>query len=432
MSDPEVVPGFEDMLAKLSRTTKDGYISTIDELKENQFGCPLPHYAQWYLFGSTGLRIQVFHSISGAPQSCKSPLLFDLMGHICNSQANGGLGGVGFLFELEDKISPSLLKSVMSQYTFPKGAFNVFRKQTIESAMERSGEIIDLYRENFKACSRPLVMGFDSIGGASAKDTVDKLKKEGYVGKGYHEKPHLMKYFCENSGKVMEDVPLIVFCVNQEKKAAAANPYTPPKTTITGGESQVYKDGHMISVAYRTLASGDGKLLSIRTIKASFSDSRKIEVAFKWNRFGQSEDDYYGHHFEWALASAKCIADPEKGVGEIRDICDVKISDADLVTCPQLGLRSAPAEEFEKALFAPENAKILNDLCVYQKIDKLKGMDEYAEWLKKLHAKPSKKDEEEKPETPKKASKKKGLKQEPPKDVATVDPVVQDPEGSDA
>ena len=59
-------------------------------------------------------------------------------------------------------------------------------------------------------------------------------------------------------------------------------------------------------------------------------------------------------------------------------------------------------------------------------------MDEYAEWLKKLHAKPSKKDEEEKPETPKKASKKKGLKQDPPKDVATVDPVVQDSEGSDA
>ena len=72
-----------DMIASVKKATGTGIVSTIKEMKENQFGLPLQHYAQQYLFGSTGLRLRVFHSISGAPQSCKSPLLFDLLAHIC-------------------------------------------------------------------------------------------------------------------------------------------------------------------------------------------------------------------------------------------------------------------------------------------------------------------------------------------------------------
>ena len=120
----------------------------------------------------------------------------------------------------------------------------------------------------------------------------------------------------------------------------------------------------MISSSYKTLASGDGKLLTLKTTKSSFSDARKIEVAFRWNKYGATDPDTdaYGHHFEWALASAKCIADPEKGVGEIRGICDVKVADSSLVTCPTFGLRSVPAEEFEAALFDSSNEKVLNQI----------------------------------------------------------------------
>lgn len=140
----------------------------------------------------------------------------------------------------------------------------------------------------------------------------------------------------------------------------------------------------MISSSYKTLASGDGKLLTLRTTKSSFSDARKIEVAFRWNKYGATDPDTdaYNHHFEWALASAKCIADPEKGVGEIRDICDVKVADSGLVTCPTFGLRSVPAEEFEAALFDSSNEKTLNQLYAYQKIEKIKDMSDYKAFVK--------------------------------------------------
>ena len=43
-------------------------------------------------------------------------------------------------------------------------------------------------------------------------------------------------------------------------------------------------------------------------------------------------------------------------------------------------------QEFEEALFDPSNAAILDALYVYQKIDRLKGMDEYVDYIKKRKA----------------------------------------------
>ena len=386
-----------DMIASLRKADSSGIMVTVKELKENQFGLPLAHYAQQYLFGATGLRIKVFNSISGMPQACKSPLLFDLMGHVCASPDIGGLGGLGFLYELEDKISPTLLQGVMANYgedVYER--FNVIKDRTLDQAFQHlCKQIIPAYRKNLGACECPIIIGFDSIGGAAASDTLEKLEKEGVAGKGFYEKAHFMKYFCENAGSLIGDIPMVIVCINQEKEAAAAT-YGPPQKTITGGKSQVFKDGHMISSSYKALASGDGKILTLRTTKTSFSDARKIEVAFRWNKFGATspDTDSYGHYFDWALATAKCLADPDKGVGEIRDICNVKVSDMGLVTCETFGLRSVPPEEFEAALFDSSNSKTLEALYAYQKIEKIKDLAAYKEYLKtrkagKLHEEPA-------------------------------------------
>lgn len=366
-----------------------GIVTTVKELKENQFGLPLQHYAQQYLFGSTGLRIKVFNSISGMPQSCKSPLLFDLMGHVCANKENHGLEGLGFLYELEDKISPTLLQGVLANFGEDiYERFIVLRNLTIDGAFKHiCKQIIPSYRKNFSGNDMPIVLGLDSIGGASASDTIEKLEKEGVAGKGFYEKAHYLKYFCENAGVLIGDIPMVIICINQEKEAAAAA-YGPPQKTITGGKSQVFKDGHMISATYKTLAAGDGKVITLRTTKTSFCDAREIKVNFKWNKFGATDPDKdaYGHHFEWALATANCLADPTKGVGDIRDICNVKVAESGLVTCETFGLRSVKPEEFEEALFDPSNSKTLEALYQYQKIERIKDLNAYKEYLKNRKA----------------------------------------------
>lgn len=390
----------DDLMEDLIKDDKEGAIMTVQELREHQYGIPLRYYAQRYLFGATGLRLKVFHSISGMPQSCKSPLLFDLMGHICADSEHHGMGGIGFIYELEDKISPTLLSSVMGQYGDIIGkSFRVVKDMTIEGAFAHlCKKLIPMYNKHVKDYDIPMIVGLDSIGGAASKDTVTKLKEEGAAGKGFYDKAHYMKYFCENAGQVIGDIPMVVVCINQEKEAASSTPgsYGPPQKKITGGASQVFKDGHMISASFRTLASGDGKIITLRTTKTSFSDARKLEVEFRWNKFGTSLDDAYGHHFEWALASAKCLAAPDKGVGDIRDIANVSVSDKNLVTCPQLDCKSVPPEEFEAALNAPEYEKVLNDLYMYQKIERIKDLAAYKEYMKeRKERQKSKKEKEE-------------------------------------
>lgn len=270
--------------------------------------------------------------------------------------------------------------------------FSVIKDLTLDGAFKHiCKKIIPMYRKHMGSCETPIILGLDSIGGAAASDTLSKLESDGVAGKGFYEKAHFMKYFCENAGALIGDIPMVVVCINQEKEAAAAA-YGPPQKTVTGGKSQVFKDGCMISSSYKALASGDGKILTLRTTKLSFADARKIEVAFRWNKYG-TEKEGYGHHFDWALATAKCLADPEKGVGEIRDICDVKVADSGLVTCPTFNLKSVPAEEFEAALFDPANSKTLDALYVYQKIDKIKDLSSYKAYLKSkkdgtFHAEP--------------------------------------------
>lgn len=390
----------DDLMEDLIKDDKDGAIMTVQELREHQYGIPLRYYAQRYLFGATGLRLKVFHSISGMPQSCKSPLLFDLMGHVCADSEHHGMGGIGFIYELEDKISPTLLSSVMGQYGDIIGkSFRVVKDMTIEGAFAHlCKKLIPMYNKHVKDYDIPMIVGLDSIGGAASKDTVTKLKEEGAAGKGFYDKAHYMKYFCENAGQVIGDIPMVVVCINQEKEAASSTPgsYGPPQKKITGGASQVFKDGHMISASFRTLASGDGKIITLRTTKTSFSDARKLEVEFRWNKFGTSLDDAYGHHFEWALASAKCLAAPDKGVGDIRDIANVSVSEKNLVTCPQLDCKSVPPEEFEAALNAPEYEKVLNELYMYQKIERIKDLAAYKEYMKeRKERQKSKKEKEE-------------------------------------
>ena len=379
---------------------KDGSpVTTVKELRENQFGFPLRHYAQQYLFGATGLRLQVFNSIQGQQEVGKSTLLFDLMGDACGAEEEGGLGGLAVLYEMEGKISPTILYSILSNHGERALDHCIpVRGMTLEQAVEHlNTKVVSSY---LKACpnrDKPLLIGFDSIGGASSEDTVGKLKTQGATGKGYYDKQHFMKYFCENQGTIFarQNIPVVVVCINQEREAAAATPFGPPKKTITGGKAQMFKDGHMISVTKKSLASGDGNILYLKTTKTSFCDPRKIEVEFRWNRFGHKVEDAYEAKFWWSLASARCLQDPEKGVGEIRDICDVKVSDKNLVTCPQLGLKSVIPDEFEEALMSDK--KLLEQLYTYQKIEKLKGLTDFAEYVKAQTTEPEKVKPEPKP-----------------------------------
>lgn len=415
-----LIDGF---LEGLKNPKTGGLVCTVQELVENQYGIPLPHYAQQYLFGATALRMQVFNSIQGPKEVGKSTFMFDLMGYVCAAEEMGGLGGLAVLYELECKISPSILNSILRHYGEEAVQSFIIRKgMTIEQALSDINKtIIPLYIKVCPKRNKPLIIGLDSIGGSASEDTIKKLQTADTPGKGYYDKQHYLKYWCENQGVIFEreGIPIVIICINQEREQASATPFGPPQKTITGGRAQLFKDGHMIAATKKALASGDGNIVYLKTTKTSFCDPRRIEVEFRWNRYGVKEEDAYEARFMWGLASARCLADPEKGVGDIRDICDVKVSDEKLVTCPQLNLKSVDPDVFEAALMADQ--KLLSQLYTYQKIDRLKGLDEFAEYSADVRARQAGKapKDEAKEEKPKPASKAKSASKAKPKPEAT-------------
>ena len=68
-----------DALIERLKTSKTGPVAgTLREMREHQYGIPLPHFAQQHLFGATGIRIWCFVSIQGKAGVGKSTLLVSI------------------------------------------------------------------------------------------------------------------------------------------------------------------------------------------------------------------------------------------------------------------------------------------------------------------------------------------------------------------
>lgn len=374
--------GLEALIGSL-QTADGGMALTVRELIDSQFGIPLKHYCLQYLFGSTGLRYGGLYLTAGKPKSCKSPFVFDMARECCTA------GGISMIYELEGKVSPTLLLGMLddkpewleNQQTSP---FKILRGLTLDGASKHLiKSVLKVYKTK-NIYNTPLFVDWDSISGAAMSDVVDKLEKDGVAGKGYYDKSHVMKYITENWSVLVGNLPVVFMGVLQEKEKAAQGgmPNAPAQKSYGGGDSQLFKAGTLISFSYSNLRDKPGKIVRINTALNGFADARKIEAEFVWNQFGDTDSESQGHRWLWAKASAKCLANPAI-VGDLRDIVDVKMNDAGLVSCKQLGVDKVSPEEFEAALFAEENSKTLHNLYRYHKIDIIKPPEEYEAYIDK-------------------------------------------------
>lgn len=378
----------DELLNSLQKA--DGGISmSVEEYKEAQYGMPLPHYCLQYLFGSTGLRYGGFYMLAGKPKVCKSPFGFWLAKNCCNNN------GISYVYDLENKLSATLIYSMLAdtpEMLGTSGAFKLITKVMENKEMKpltldlAEKHLIKSVLKTFKklaAYDTPLFIDWDSVSGSAMSDVAEKIESEGTASKGYYDKPHVMKHLTENWAALIGNLPVIFTGVLQEKeKAATVGVMAAPQKSYGGGDSQIFKAGTLLS--FKLLGKGDNfKRVRITTELNGFADARSIETKFMWDQFGALESDSQGHRWTFADSTAQCLANP-KIVGELRDIIDVKYSDQGLVTCKQFGLDKVTPVEFETALFAEENKKVLNDLYRYQKIEKLKTPEEYISYIEKL------------------------------------------------
>ena len=371
-----------DLLASVKKA--DGGIAmSVNDFKEAQFGIPLKHYCLQYLFGSTGLRYGGFYMLGGKPKSCKSPFAF-FLAHLCCENE-----GISYLYELEGKASPTLIYSLFSdheEWLDGSGPFQILTGLTLDKAEQHLSKIVLKNFKKAEAYGTPLLIDWDSISGAATEDVSGKLEGGEVVSKGFFSKAHIMKHLSENWLALRGLLPVVFIGVLQEKEKVSEgvrSPFAASQKSYGGGDSQLFKAGTLLSFSLMgQLPNGDGKIVRIKTALNGFADARQIEVKFVWDQFGNLEEESQGHKWLFAEATARCLATP-KVVGNLRDIIDVKMNDQGLVTCKQFGLDKVTPEEFETALFAPENDKTLDDLYKYHKIEKIRLPVEYADFVAK-------------------------------------------------
>lgn len=370
-------------LVAMNRKADGGLAMSVTEFKEAQYGIPLKHYCLQYLFGSTGLRYGGVYLAAGKPKSCKSPFVFAI-GKMCLEHQ-----GMFYLYELEGKASPTLIYSMFSEqedWLDNKGPFQIIQGVTLEKAESNLFKTVFGNFKKLKAYDTPLLVDWDSISGAATEDVTDKLNSGEVVGKGFQSKPHIMKHFSENWVSVRERLPVVFMGVLQEKEKLSdgvRSPFAGSQKSYGGGDSQLFKAGTLISFSLMgTLPNG--KVVKIKTALNGFADARQIEVKFTWDQFGSLETESQGHEWQFAEATARCLAMP-KIVGDLRDIIDVKMNDQGFVTCKQFGLDKVTPSEFEAALFNPENSETLNNLYLYHKIERIKPPDEYPAFVERCN-----------------------------------------------
>ncbi|MGN0909020.1 MAG: hypothetical protein ACI4NA_05320, partial [Succinivibrio sp.] len=378
---------FLDAMIERLKTSKTGPVAgTLREMREHQYGIPLPHFAQQHLFGATGIRIWCFVSIQGKAGVGKSTLLYDLAGLVAGSRDDAGLGGMSFIYDTEHKTDPRFQLSILLKHgERAVRACRVTFTNTLKECLEGfNAGVLKSYVEVCPDRSAPMLVGIDSIGGSGSEDTIKKVETEGAVGKGFTDKSHIVKHWCENQSSILDRyrVPAVVICINQEKDGIPAPGMTVAPKTITGGGSQGFKCGYMISVSAPS-TKNDGKTLRLKTVKSSYSDPRMVEVDLRWDVHGNRDggEDVDNARFKWALASARLLQTPDRLIGDLKSICEVSVSEKELVTCQQLGLRSVQPEEFEAALFSEEHADVLDQLYRFFKIERIRPVSEYPEHI---------------------------------------------------
>ena len=338
---------------------------------------PVPAFSVRYLLQQEGLPLGCFTQIVGKPASCKSSLLYEILGWHMNFP-----GGGGVLIETEGKISPELPYSIFG-YNHPR-----FRLQPCKTLQEWNAALKDwiekfisymdgdsLKQNPGAGRTMPIGFGVDTLMAALPAQIFEKLRDNGSPTKHFSDTATRLDEYLKWLTQKIKDMPFSVVGVNYLKPGRTGN-----ERNIAGGwapkshaalELEVSrltssKPGNAIN---RVLDDEMGLRLRIEAHKNTMASPAAVEVEMLW--YMDYEDrDPLGHYrqktfFDWHSASIELLLALTRGDGErakrIRSIIDLQANaDTRRVGCKELGISATAKAPYRDAGLALE-AKIKND-----------------------------------------------------------------------
>lgn len=385
------------LLKQTSAKSHKARVSTLREYSGFIIGIPCPSFAVEYLIGNTAIPLEKAIQLYGPRGIGKSGLAFEFM-RIWRKHH-----GLGHLFEHESKFNPIWARSIIGWWdegmgVIPCSSINDWQTE-LQWAVRQIKKIM-LGDSKTKGSGRifPWLGIVDSIVGKPFQETIDKIKKEGYAGRGHPVEAMSVGKFITAFSSQMDEWPFALICINHLKVHKGEG--GPPTKNRSGGQTIDFQGSFELEVTRKSrirTAAVDGNALVIKCEKNSYGvDKRSINVNCIWC------DDEYTHPetgeveigqrtiWDWHASTAKLLTD---GKGQLftdaRKLCGglVRVNEGSYYA-PGLGVRkNKPVPPTEIGLKIKENDEImegLRDLFSIRRIREFRNDIDYKDQITEM------------------------------------------------
>jgi hypothetical protein len=290
---------YDRVKQKAERTGKLREMSNANDGGDTYYlGLKIP-FAMQFLLGSEVLRLGIAVELNGPPMSCKTMLMYEF-GRIF-TEADGWLD----MIITEGKSSPGLVRSVVGWCAKARRGVKAVMVSTMNAMMTQLVFRLQIYKhmatkggEGVKASGYkfPVLLGVDSLMGANASETSNKIATEGDVRRSFPVEALILTPFLKEVANRIASYPYVLMLINHRKEGEKdeTKPYEKVKFTKPGGKQPRFQATyelvtHLVKGWQEIDRRADGgaevehRLIKISNGKNSAgTDGREVKVRVSW------------------------------------------------------------------------------------------------------------------------------------------------------
>lgn len=358
-----------NMMQEFAKKHENPSILVLKDAQAHIVGLACPSLSLEYLFCNTVIPLSLLLQVYGPRGLGKSSFAFEMMRLFRQYE------GIGNLFEHESKFNPDWAASVIGYDdldclgVIPCDSIEGWEEMLLKTREWVKKVMTGTRAEPGPGRVFPYLQVVDSLMGKPSRETIDKIEKQGYAGRGHPVEALSITRFVTSYAGSFARWPFMLICINHLKESEGEQG---KKQHRSGGQTIDFQGSFEIEmrrVSRIRTANVDGNKLQLRSVKNSFGpDMRRIPVNVIWY---DVRDPLTGEMrqtttWDWDSSTVQLILEQvEKKAGarwtKIKEITGLVRDSQMKAHSRTLGFKE-PTELFKLGRAIHENADMMNEI----------------------------------------------------------------------
>ena len=364
------------------------------EFEKRVEGVEMPHLTLQQLFGTNVFQLHTIMEFAGPPGSGKSSLAFYMAKMFLEQSCNA------VLIETENKLSPSLLRSILGDDQYER--LLIWEKCTqLEIWQERMTFTISEYSKAYKKslkehndaikrrekCTRadskakivvppveaPLLIVLDSLGGPLSQDSAKAIQADGHASKSYPVEALKNSRYFSNLPEQIRDVPITILYTNHKMLDMNADSAYGDNERSKGGATPAFFCSHRVffremGAVKQTRTNHYEQYMSFRCVKNALNQrGNPIRLLMEWDKSVVEGDEHQVTRFGWEEALTQFLAPDKAGYKydreAVKQFLTVVFKTLVKYNCKELSIQESPPRVVGTAIEADNELR--NTLSPY-------------------------------------------------------------------